>query len=210
MFKKMLGFMVLAFFVLSGVGIITSAQAETYDNFRVTFNCNRVVSVSVSTDMASGALYEPRINFGLVNTLTQVIASTCVFVHNTSDASSASIQNYSMYIATRTGTYTLNTTFDGGEDSYAVAAVFKPAYPVAGSFNDEDVLRYGSANIITWNASVLNPNSGTPYTGTPADDANVGAHAKGDFPARLYLSLMPPTAVSATDTQTLGVTIIAQ
>ena len=214
MFRKLMGLLVVVAFVFVVGGLVSTVQAATSDTFQVSFNCNRVVAVVVSTDNTTTDDYEPRIDFGTVNTGSQVIASTCVFVHNMSDANTAAIQNYSVYISTTSGySYTLNsTTFVGGENEFSIAGIFRPSYPIAGNFNSSggaDDLLATAASPTVWGAAHLNPST-NPYTGSPSTDANVGAHARGDDAARLWLSIQTPTAVSNTTAQTLGLTVIAE
>ena len=208
--KRFISLSLLMFSIAVLSGIFTSVQAATADTFQVSFSCNRVVDVVCSTDNVSTAAYEPRINFGLVNTAAQVIASTQVFVHNTSNANTAAIQNYGIYVSTNTGnTYTLNTgSFAGGEDSYAVAAIFRPSYPANSDFAADDLL-HTTLPADIWNATVFNPATNA-YNNSPTTNANVGAHARGDTAAYLWISIQTPTAVSNATAQTIGLTVIAE
>ena len=93
MFRKQMCVLSALTFVLVVAGMLSMVEAANPATFQVSFNCNRVVSVSVSTDNVSGATYAVAYNFGLQNTNAQVIASTPIFVHNTSASGTASIQN---------------------------------------------------------------------------------------------------------------------
>jgi hypothetical protein len=212
-------------FMVAGAGLYSLAGAASVDTFQVSFNCNRTLGVVVSTDNTTTEGYEPVINFGNVNTSAQVIASTPIFISNTSNATSASIQGYSIYVSTLAtsvtygGVMALSGSWIGADaDTFAVGAVFKVpgSTPTVADFAPGQGGIVINQTIMAWNNSRWMPVSTGAYPavkGTAPNYTYVDAtrcwHPRGDNSLRMWLGLNTPTAVSDTAAQRVGITVIA-